>query len=283
MSSSGSGAHERAFEKLARLGYAARGAVYVIVGGLAILAAVGRGGSAPDSKSALSAVLSQPFGAVLLALVGVGLVGFALWRFAQAGLDADRLGTGAKALGRRLGYGVSGVINLGLAVSAARLALGASTSGGGGDAAARDWTASLLAMPAGQWLVGACGLIIAGVGVGTGVKAWKARFEEHLAIDSGTRRWVRPVGRLGYAARALVFLVAGLLLSLAALHANSREAKGLSGAMRYLQEQPYGWALFGFVALGLFAFGIFQFVLARYRRIDSPDLGRVAGAAGLRT
>ncbi len=43
-----------------------------------------------------------------------------------------------------------------------------------------------------------------------------------------------------------------------------------------------GQTLFGLVALGLAAFGAFEFVEARYRRIDAPDAGEVAGAAKAR-
>lgn len=259
-------------EKLARVGYAARGAVYLIVGGLAVLAALGGSGSAPDSHDALTAVLSKPFGAVLLGALAFGLACFALWRLAQAGLDADHHGSGAKALVVRAALAVSAIVNAGLAVSAVRL-LVSFTGGQGGDAAAQDWTARLLQMPLGQWLVGAAGLAVVATGVATAWKGWKGGFMHHLAPQAGRHGWLKPMGRVGYLARGLVFLVAGGFLVAAALHANASEAKGLSGAMNALQEQPFGWLLFLVTAAGLFLFGAFQVVVACYRRIHAPDMG----------
>lgn len=56
-------------EHIARLGYGARGAVYCLVGVLAVLAAVGSGGQTAGSKSALTTLLSQPFGRIWLGLI----------------------------------------------------------------------------------------------------------------------------------------------------------------------------------------------------------------------
>lgn len=61
---------------------------------------------------------------------------------------------------------------------------------------------------------------------------------------------------------------------LAALHANSSEARGLAGALRSLQQRPYGWAPLGVTALGLFAFGAFQFITAAYRTL-MPQVRRM--------
>src|SRR4051812_31217016 len=105
-------------ELLARLGYAARGLVSLIVGVLALLAATGNGGGATDSKGALQTILAQPLGTVLLAAVALGLVGFSLWRAFQAVLDADGLGIGPKAIAARAGQAVSAVIYAGLGVFA---------------------------------------------------------------------------------------------------------------------------------------------------------------------
>jgi hypothetical protein len=99
--------HREALERGARLGYAAQGVVYLIVGGLAFLAATGRGGGTTDTRGALQSLLSQPFGRVLLALAALGLLGYALWRVMMGVRDPERGGSGdgrKQALARRAGY-----------------------------------------------------------------------------------------------------------------------------------------------------------------------------------
>ncbi|HLZ63416.1 MAG TPA: DUF1206 domain-containing protein, partial [Ktedonosporobacter sp.] len=67
--------------RLARFGYATKGVVYLIIGGLAVQLAIGHGGSATDQHGALQTIYDQPFGKFLLAIVALGLLGFALWCF----------------------------------------------------------------------------------------------------------------------------------------------------------------------------------------------------------
>jgi hypothetical protein len=258
-----------AIETLARLGYAARGVVFILVGGLAALAAWGSGGGATDSRGALQTVLHQPFGRVLLGIIALGLAGFALWRAIQAVLDADHCGQDWKGLVRRFGRGVGAVTYGALSATAITLALG--RGGGGESSSTQDWTAWLMAQPAGRWLVAAVGLVVIGAGVATALKGWHAKFERHLALDEATRRWATPLGRFGFMAHGLVLGLIGMFLLLAAWRARSEEAEGVAGALRALQGQSYGWILLGIVALGLVAFGIFNIVQARYRRIAAPD------------
>ncbi|MBY3243214.1 DUF1206 domain-containing protein [Rhizobium laguerreae] len=75
------------FEWLARAGYSARGIVFLLVAALAVFSSFG-GGKA-DTKSALDAVLEQPFGRLWLGLIGLGLLGFVAWRLAQSIANAD--------------------------------------------------------------------------------------------------------------------------------------------------------------------------------------------------
>jgi hypothetical protein len=271
-------------EVLARLGYAARGAVSLLVGVLALLAAFGRGrggGGTTGSKGALQTLLSQPLGDVLLAAVALGLFGFAVWRALQSIVDADGLGSAPKAMAVRAGQAVSGISHAGLGVFAVSLLVGWGVGQGDEEQSARDWTRWLLGRPLGEWLVGAVGLAVACAGLGMAWKAWTASFTRHLACGPDQARWLVPLGRVGYAARAVVFVLIGAFLAIAAYRSDPSEARGLGGALVALQEQPFGRALFGFVALGLAAFGGFGFVEARYRRIDASKgtgTGRAARA-----
>ncbi len=256
-------------ERIARLGYGARGAVYVVVGALALLAAVGQGGRAGDSKDALRAVLAGPFGAVVVGLIALGLLGFAIWRLVEAVTDADRRGTSAKGLAVRGAHLISAGLYLALAASAASLSLGLGMSGGDG---MHDWTA---------WLLALGGLAVVGGGFGFLGKAWRGDVTDRLALDARAReRWAGPIGRFGYAARGLAFLIIGGFLVAAAWHQRSSDAKGLAEAFALLRAQPYGWVLLGLVAAGHAAFGAFGLIQARYRHIDAPDIDRVDDAAG---
>lgn len=263
---------DNALEHLARFGYGARGFVYCVVGALALLAALGQGGSAGDSKSALRTVLGGPFGAVIVGLIAVGLAGFALWRLVEGATDADRRGRSAKALAVRGAHLISAVIYAGLSLTAAQLAFGIGRASAGGDGL-QDWTRWLLDQPLGPWLVGLVGLGIVAAGLGYAGKAWKGDVVARLSLPSGSETWADRLGRFGYAARGLVFLIIGGFVLMAAWTQGPSEATGLSGAFAALRAQPYGWVLLAVVAAGHFAFGAFGLIQARYRHIDAPDIG----------
>ncbi len=264
--------HRNPVEALARLGYGARGVVYGLVGALALMAAVGSGGQTGGSRSALQTLLSQPFGRVWLGLIALGLAGFCIWRILEAVTDADRHGADAKGWGIRGAHLISGFIYGSLALTALSLALGWGGGGGSEEARAQDSTAWLMAQPFGRWLVGLVGLAVAGAGLSFAWKGWRGDVARHLALPADHRRWIISLGRLGFAARGVVFVIVGGFLVLAAWRSNSAQAHGLGGALEALQQQPYGWLLLALTALGLFAFGVFGLVQARYRHIDAPDL-----------
>ena len=256
-------------ERMARLGYGAKGVVYIVIGILAVEAAFSAGGKTTNSQGALTTIFQEPFGQFLLAIVGIGLAGYALWRFVEAGLDSEHKGHEAKGMAVRAGYVCSGIGYGLLSLTAFQLIMGRPHSNGTN--ATQDWTAKLLSAPFGQLLVGLIGLVIIGVGIGNFVKGYKADFKKRLKIDEipqGLQSWAIFSGRWGYMARGVVFTIVGGFFVEAAWHANPQQAKGIGSALDLLAEQPYGPLLLGIVAVGLVSYGIFMLVTAKYRRIS---------------
>jgi hypothetical protein len=255
---------------LARLGYAVKGIVYLIIGGLALKLAIGHGGAATDQRGALQTIYEQPFGKFLLIVVGIGLIGFALWSLIQAIFDTEGKGTNAKGIIARIGYAAVGIAYALLAFGAFQLALGTGSVGQHSSTATQDWTARLLKLPFGQGIVVIVGLIVLGVAFYLFNKGYSAKFQNRLALTGVTarwRRWVVDLGRLGYAALAVVFTIVGIFLIVAAFQHNPSKAKGLDTALQELLHQPFGPLLLAIVALGLFCYGIYSLVEARYRRV----------------
>lgn len=262
------------FEKLARWGIVARGVVYFVVGLLAVQAAIGVGGKTTDTQGALTEIVTQPFGKILLGIVAIGLIGYAVWQIVQTILDPERRGQDRKKrIMPRIGFAASGVVYAGLATTAIKLILLGSNSAGNGHAT-QGWTAKFLAEPFGQWLVGLAGAITIGVGFAFLYQAYKAKFRRNFNLEQMSqteRKWAIGLGQFGTAARGIVLAIIGFFLIQAAIHANANEAKGFGDALATLAQPPFGSWLLGIVAVGLIAYSIYSFIEARYRHIVRPQ------------
>jgi hypothetical protein len=256
---------------LARVGFVARGVIYLVVGWLALMTAVGVGSaSIADKQQALQTVGAEPLGTFLLIMVSAGLLAYAVWSLIRAILDPEQRGHDAGAIFARIGNAVAAVSYGGLGVGAARLALGLGSVGKGSDESTQDWTARLLDAPFGPPLVIGLGLIVLAVAAIELGRAYKASFQDDLRgeLHGAERKWLIRFGRLGFFARAVVFALIGGFLIQAARHEDASEAVGLGGALQKLAEQSFGPVLLAIVALGLCMYGLFSLAEARYRRLN---------------
>lgn len=251
---------------LARAGYAAKGLVYVAIGWLAAAAGLGAGGNGGDaagSREAIATMAREAGGAPVLWLIGLGLVGYVVWRMVQAVADPEDEGGGRRAV-----FLVSGLLYAGLALWTLKAASGLAAAASAGEGSS-DWTATLMRQPLGRWLVMVAGAAVVLYGLVELWKAYRAKVADHLGrgLPPRTRRWVVRSARVGLVARGIVMLIIGSGLVLAGWKIDPMEEQGLGGALQTVREQPYGPPLMGLIGIGLAAYGVYQLVLARYRRI----------------
>jgi hypothetical protein len=255
-------------ERLARFGYATKGVVYILVGALAVLAALGEGGRPTDTHGAFREIYSRPFGAVLLGVVAIGLAAYATWRVTQAIVDAEGKGKDLKGILIRIGYASSGLIHAGLAFSAARLAFGEKEESS--ERVHKSRATEVMHLPFGRLLIGLAGAGFIAFGLYQIYKGYKAKFRKRLevgAMSKGEDEWATRFGQFGLAARGVVFGIIGGFLVLAALRSDPEEVRGLGGALQSLVAQPFGKILLGVVAAGLAIYGIYMLAEAKYHRI----------------
>lgn len=260
--------HSDAIASLARVGYAAKGLVYLLIGGLAAMVAFGVGGQLSGSKGAIKVIAGQPFGQFLLWATAFGLAAYALWRGIQAIFDPEGTSDDAKNIVKRLGYAVSGIAYGGLGVATVQMAMGGS---GGGDTK-QTYLAKIMNLPGGQWIVGIIALIVAAVGMQQFYKGYTEKFMEILKtseMSSTEQTWARRVGKIGLMARGVVLGIMSYFLLIAASSSRSSEVKDVGGALRSIASKNHGVIMLAIVALGVVAYAIHLFSMARYRRIDA--------------
>jgi len=252
---------------LARFGYAAKGVVYLLVGGIAMRASGARGEEDLGGPSkALASLADGSAGRAALAVIAIGLMAHVLWRLVQAALDPEHPEGGAKRLGIRVFYILSAVIYASLAATAWQLWRG--NRAGQDDGESHEiWVAKVLSQPFGAWLVMAAGIGVMAYGLHQLIKAAKGDVNRRMETPGGdTAQGLRLVGRLGTAARGLVLLPIGWFVMNAGRRYRAAEAADTGEVLRMLDNGP----MLAAVGFGLAAYGLHQVGKALFRRIERP-------------
>lgn len=235
---------------LTRIGFAARGLLYIVIASLLI-----RMGRTEDPSGALDYVARDGGSLLLLAMTG-GFIAYGVWRLSDALFNVEGHEQGKTGMRERLGAGGSGVVHLLLAWQAIRLMRGGPSDDGGSQESAQ----TALSLPGGQLLLLLAGLVLIGVGVFQIIKAFKGGYLKHLEARIASQPWAKWMGRAGYSARGLVFLISGFFVLKAGLADKASEAGGIEEALSWL-DRPWD----SIVAAGLLAFGLYSLVEARFR------------------
>jgi Domain of Unknown Function (DUF1206) len=249
---------------LARAGLTARGVIYLLIGWVAVLVALGHSSREADQQGALQLLAGKPYGLVSLLLLAIGFAAYALWRLSEAAFGVTGEGNGAGArltsLGRAVVY--AGFAYLTFTVISGRQRSQSRQQ--------QDMTATAMQHTAGRWLVGLVGLIVVVIGlviVGQGVRRTFMKYLQTSRMSPRTRRVVKVLGMVGTIARGLVFALAGGLVIDAAVTHRASESGGIDKALLTLRNQPYGEILMLVAALGLAVFGVYGLCEARWRKV----------------
>lgn len=253
-------------ERFGRAGLVAKGALYAVVSILAIDVALGSRKESPDKNGALRTIAEQPFGKVLLTALAVGLAGYAAWQLSLAILDRENEGEDAKGLVKR----ATALARAGWYGVLCWLTVSTLVGNGSGNSNEQQKTAGVFDHTGGRYLVYAAGFAFLGAAAFNGYRAITCKFNKKLKqqeMNEVEEAAATGVGILGHLARCVVFGLIGIFLVKSAWEFDSKEARGLDGALLELAQQPYGGLLLGAVAIGLLAYAFYCFVQARYRKI----------------
>jgi Domain of Unknown Function (DUF1206) len=258
-------AQSSVFERFARAGYVVSGLLHVIIGYLAIRIALGTGGGSADQSGALAALSAKPGGVIALWAAAIALLIMALWRLVETALgrstDPKSQGTTSEILDRAKAFALA-VVYVGFAYSTFGFARGAGKSTGAQNS---GLSARLMHTGAGTAVLIVGGVIIVAVG---GYHIYKGASRNFLDDLNGTSSdLVRGLGLIGYIAKGLVIVGAGVLVIVAASLSEPAKATGLDGALKTLGAQPYGTIPLILAGLGIITYGLYSFAMARYTKM----------------
>ena len=249
---------------LARAGLTARGVIYLLVGLVAVLVALGHSSREADQQGALQLLAGKPYGLVSLWLLGIGFAAYALWRLGEAAFGVTGESNGA---GPRLISLFRAVLYAGFAYVTFTVISGTQRSQ---SRQQQDITATAMRHTEGRWLVGIAGLIVVIIGlvlISQGVRRKFMKYLRTSRMSPRTRRVVKALGVIGTIARGLVFTLVGVLVIDAAITHKASESGGIDKALLTLRNEPAGELLMLLAALGLAVFGIYGLCEARWRRV----------------
>lgn len=267
----------RRIETWARLGYLARGVVYLLLGWLALSS-----NRALSTGESVQAVRELPGGGPLLIVLVIGLFGYGLFKIYDGVVDLEGEGSGATAWVKRgfrivggAGYWVLSFIAL-RQLTGDKAGAAESGSAGGSGGSQQDAANQVAQATGGDTLITVLGVAVLAVAASQFVIALRAKFMDSMP---GAPRLVKPAGQIGYAARAIIMTIVGWFVVQAGI--GGERLRSFGDALALVRDSSP--IIFKLIAAGLVLFAITSFVMARYRRIANEDvIARLSGAVSNR-
>ena len=246
-------------ERTAKLGYAARGLLYLIAGVTMALAAINLHDPVRGMRGSLDFLMGVPLGRIAVGLIAIGMFGYIFRRIVQLTVPPTGNPPGRMMrLGRRLSYLWSGLFNIGIALTALQLFIWSTDY--------RPWGFQLdrpLA-PRNGWLLFLVGLGLIGYAGFEFYMAVKRRFLIDITFEKMGKRMERFIlwfGIVGYTGRGIAFLSLGFLFAYVGW--NVDEVRNI---FQTFEGSPYTVFVLACASAGLIAYGLFLLLASRHLR-----------------
>jgi len=257
-------------KRLAEFGFYTKGFLFIVIGVLAILVAMGdRSGKLADPTGALTLIAQFTYGKILLVIFIAGAFGHGAWNILRGVADVDNAGKNFQGISKRVIAVSVGFFYFFLAWTAWSIILTNQVMVENGTVQ-KTMTGIILALPLGAVLVFLIGLIVIGAGVSECYRGVTGKFQEDFRVremQGGKRKVVTVLGALSFTARAVIFGLMGYFFITAAIESDPNAAMGIDGALRTLGQSSYGKILLFVAATGVICHGVLSLYEARYRRI----------------
>jgi hypothetical protein len=248
-------------ERSAKLGYAARGLLYLIAGITMALAAINLHDPVRGMRGSLDILMGIPLGRIAVGLIAIGLFGYIFRRIVQLMVPPTGTPPGrTMRWGRRLSYAWSGLFHIGIALTALQLFLWSTDY--------RPWGFQLdrPIAPRDGWLLFLTGLGTIGYAGFEFYMALKRRFTIDLAFERMSPRVERFIlwcGIVGYSGRGIAFFSLGLLFAYIGWNI---ENLAIGNIFQTLEASPYTLFALACASAGLIAYGLFLLLASWHLR-----------------
>lgn len=222
------------------------------------------GGESSGTNQALKFLKKQPFGQVLLMLLGVGLLFYSFWMFVQSVKDPEDLGNNRKAKLRRFGLFTTGLVYTFIAILAFYHVF---TYVAEGDSSSRYL--NILGSSTVSVIFIGVGIILAIQAVVLIVGVFKGGLLDQFNLEGHKyHRFIRFIGQFGFYSRAFIVAIIAYFFLRAGFYSGSHDIKGIQDAFSFLDQSVVGRILMVFTAVGFISYGAFYVLLTRFRSFD---------------
>jgi len=222
------------------------------------------GGESSGTNQALKFLKKQPFGQVMLIVLGTGLLCYSYWMFVRCFKDPEKIGNDKKGKLVRSGIFITGLVYTFFAFLCFYHLFTYSPQGSSGSRYVNLLGPSVVSI---LFISIGVILVIQAIILTVGVIKGGLLDQFNLEGRKGSHM-IRLVGKFGFFSRAFIVGIIAYFFLRAGLYSGSHEIKGIQDAFSFLDQSDFGTVLMVFTSVGFISYGLFFIFLSRYRTFE---------------